>query len=130
MSNVSYDIVILNGTLVEPRRQFSTVANLGISKGIIQEISREKMTGKMVIEAKGKIVCPGFIDIHCHVDGNLYPAQCMARQGVTTCITGNCGVSMHPTGAFLDRIEQEGFPINHGTFVGHSMTLRKPGRRG
>jgi len=52
-----------------------------------------------IIEAKGKIVCPGFIDCHSHTDWSIHanPAmQSTVRQGVTTEIAGNCGFSMAP----------------------------------
>ena len=63
-----YDVVIKNGTIMDPKREKTTVANIAIVKDKIAYITREDIEGKEVIEAKGKIVCPGFIDIHTHVD--------------------------------------------------------------
>ena len=52
-----------------------------------------------IIEAKGKVVCPGFIDCHSHTDWSIHAnpmMQSTIRQGITTEIVGNCGFSMAP----------------------------------
>ena len=121
-----YDIVILNGTLIEPKTELQTEANIGIQEGRIQEISHEVLIGKEEIDATGKFVCPGFIDVHSHLHFPIYPAWCSARQGITTVLSGNCGISNHmPIGKFLDEMEERGYPINYGTLVGHSWKLRE-----
>ena len=56
-------------------------------------------TAERTIDAKGKIVCPGFIDCHSHTDWTIHSnpeMQSTVRQGVTTEIIGNCGFSMAP----------------------------------
>ena len=58
-----------------------------------------KMAGAREIDVSGKIVAPGFIDVHTHDDRALFAAPDMAAktsQGVTTVITGNCGISLAP----------------------------------
>src|SRR5260370_32058884 len=58
-----------------------------------------KATGAREIDVSGKIVAPGFIDVHTHDDRALFASPDMAAkasQGVTTVITGNCGVSLAP----------------------------------
>lgn len=59
-------------------------------------------THARVVDAEGRVVCPGFIDMHSHVDmliGDYPRADGMLRQGVTTIVTGNCGISPFPDGA-------------------------------
>lgn len=119
-----FDYVIENGTLIDPKSNLRTIAHIGIYRGKVTAITRAELDGKNRIDATGKIVCPGFIDPHCHVDGYLYNGHCYARMGVTTAITGNCGFGPHPVGEFLDKIDREGFPINHGTLAGHSFDMR------
>jgi len=120
-----YDIVIKNGTIVEPRSEQQTRGNIGIKDGIISKISREEMEGKEIIDATGSIVCPGFIDIHSHLNSDLYSVWLSVSQGITTCLSGNCGMSPFiPLGEFLDSLETSGYPINFATLVGHSWTLR------
>lgn len=123
-----YDIVIKGGTVVDPQGGLVTVANVAVREGVIVRVTREEIPpgeSAEFIDATGKVVSPGFIDIHAHVDGYEYSARCMALQGVTTTIGGNCGISPFPVGAFLDAIDARGFPVNQGVFVGHSFTLRE-----
>ncbi len=121
-----FDIVIKNGTLIEPKREIQTVANLGIKDGKIAEISRDKMEGVAEIDGTGKIVCPGFIDIHSHLNTDYYAAWLSAKQGITTTLSGNCGMTpIMPIGVYLERMEQQGYPINFATLLGHSWTLRE-----
>ncbi|MEL7655004.1 MAG: amidohydrolase family protein [Bacillota bacterium] len=121
-----YDLVIENGILMDPKTELQTIGNIGIQKGQIKVISRERLRGKQVIDASGKIVCPGFIDIHSHLHYPLHGVWCAARQGITTVLSGNCGISNHmPMGKFLDTMEKNGYPINYATLVGHSWKLRE-----
>ena len=119
-----YDLVIRNGTLVDPKSQRTTIANLGITDGKISTICRNKIEGIKEIEACGQIVCPGFIDPHAHVEGNADCAAVMAAMGVTTVINGNCGNSPEELEAFYVRYETEGFLIHQLEQVGHT-TLRE-----
>lgn len=123
---MQYDIVINNGTIIEPRSEIQTVGNIGIKNGAIAAVSREKMEGREVIDAGDKIVCPGFVDIHSHLSLPLYPVWLSAKQGITTCLSGNCGMTpMMPVREYLDTMEQTGYPINFATLAGHSWTLRE-----
>lgn len=121
-----YDVVIHGGTIVDPKKEIQTVADIGLQDGKIAAVTREKITGKEEICAEGKIVCPGFVDIHSHLDFPLYPAWLSAKQGITTCLSGNCGLTKHlPVKTFLDTMETSGYPINFATLVGHSWALRE-----
>lgn len=121
-----YDITICGGTIIDPRTEIQTVANIGIKDGKIAIVTREKITGKKEIPAAGMVVCPGFIDIHSHLNFPLYPAWLSAKQGITTCLSGNCGINKQmPIKDLLSEIEAQGYPINFATLVGHSWTLRE-----
>lgn len=121
-----YDIVIKRGTIIDPKTKIQTIGNIGISNGKISVISREDLKGKETIDADNLIVSPGFIDIHSHLSFPLYPVWCSVRQGITTCLSGNCGISPHmPIGKYLDDMESNGYPLNFATMVGHSWTLRE-----
>lgn len=120
-----FDLAIVGGVLIDPERALRTVGNLGIRDGRVAVITREPLEAAAVIDATGAVVCPGFIDIHAHVDGHEYSAQTMALQGITTTIGGNCGLMDHDLDEFFTKIETDGFPLNHGMFVGHSFTLRR-----
>ncbi len=121
---MEYDYVINNGTIIDPKNRRSTFASIGISHGKISIITREKISGRNIIDARGKIVCPGIIDIHTHVEGNRDCAEVMNAMGVTTVYNGNCGMSPENLEDFLNGQEKNGFLINQVEQVGHT-TLRE-----
>src|SRR5919205_3342082 len=81
----SYDLVILNGRVIDPESRTDAVRNVGISNGTIKTISSEKLAGRTVIDARGLVVAPGFIDLHQHgQDDENYRFKTM--DGVTTAL--------------------------------------------
>ena len=94
-----YDLVIKNGTIYDGTGQASFEADLGIKNNKIKSIGEIKEPAKEEIEARGRIVTPGFVDIHTHYDGQvtwdpyLRPST---YHGVTTVVMGNCGVGFSP----------------------------------
>ena len=95
-----YDLIIRKGTIVDGSGKERFLADIAIQGNVIAEIGNlADATATSEIDAQGKIVCPGFIDIHSHADlaiadpmhaDRLEP---LVRQGVTTIIGGNCGFS-------------------------------------
>lgn len=121
-----YDIIIQGGTIIDPKTEQQTIANIGVKDGKIAVITRDEISGKEVICAGGKIVCPGFVDIHSHLNYSLYAAWLSVKQGITTCLSGNCGITPKlPLKEYLDDLEAMGYPLNFATLVGHSWTLRE-----
>lgn len=66
MGNTQFDIVILNGRVMDPETMFDAVANVGIKDGRISVITSDPITGKETIDATAHVVAPGFIDEHSH----------------------------------------------------------------
>ena len=62
----TYDVVIINGRVMDPETLYDDVANVGIKDGRIATITKEKISGRETIKAKGMVVAPGFIDTHFH----------------------------------------------------------------
>ena len=120
-----YDLVIRGSMLVDPEKLTITEGNLGVRDGRIAALTREDIHGREVIDARGKLVAPGFIDIHGHIDGHRECAALSAVQGVTTTVGGNCGIGPLDLETFFVEQEQRGFPINQAQLVGHSITLRE-----
>ena len=79
----NYDVVILNGRVMDPETGFDQVANVGISNGWITSITTENIQGKETIEAKNHVVAPGFIDLEQHGLGP-WGIKVNLRDGVTT----------------------------------------------
>ena len=95
-----HSILIKNGTVIDGTGAPATKRDVGIDGSKISGIYKEsEAEGTMVIDAKGMIVCPGFIDIHTHSEVCLLGlplAESKIRQGVTTELVGNCGGSPAP----------------------------------
>ncbi|PDQ21675.1 D-aminoacylase [Mesorhizobium sanjuanii] len=95
-----YDLVIRHATLIAGDGSKPFEANIAVTGDKIAAIGRlDDAQGSKEIDAKGKVVAPGFIDVHTHDDGALLAPRGMdpkISQGVTTVIAGNCGVSLAP----------------------------------
>ena len=112
--DASYDLVIENGRLIDPASGTDGVRSIGISDGKVAEISEGALEGERVIDATGRIVAPGFIDLHGH--GQSIPAGRMqALDGVTTTLELEAGIL--PINDFYDSAGAEGRPINYGSAV-------------
>ncbi|TCL75117.1 N-acyl-D-amino-acid deacylase [Hydrogenispora ethanolica] len=120
-----YDLVIRGGMLVDPERATVTPGNIGIRNGRIARIAPDELRGDRLIGAAGRIVCPGFIDSHAHIDGVQSGAELAALQGITTTVGGNCGGGPVDLAAFFGALEERGFPIHQAQFIGHSLSLRR-----
>ena len=121
---MQFDLVINNATLVEPSSDLLTLANIGIKDEKVAVVTRGELEGQKVIDADLKVVCPGFIDIHSHVDNYQYGGMLYAMQGITTTVGGNCGLSPVGPKQFFQEMSETGFPINQGQLVGHSFSMR------
>jgi N-acyl-D-glutamate deacylase len=65
-ANETYDVVIMNGRVIDPDTNLDAVRNLGLNGGSIKVITKAQLSGRTVIDARGLIVAPGFIDLHQH----------------------------------------------------------------
>ena len=122
-----YDIVLLNGRVIDPESGLDGIRNVGINHGTIQAISEKALQGRTTILATALVVAPGFIDLHSHgQDQENYRYKAM--DGVTTALELEVG-----TGD-VDRwySEREGKAlINFGVTIGHIPVrigvMRDPG---
>ena len=94
-----YDLVIRGGTVVDGTGGSSMVADVAVEGDRIVAVGTDLGAGREEIDARGKIVTPGFVDVHTHYDGQATWDQEMAPSswhGVTTVVMGNCGVGFAP----------------------------------
>ena len=117
-------LLIRNGRLVDGTGGPSRAADVRVAGETIVEIgpSLSARSGERVIDAAGRVVAPGFIDMHSHADGGLdasADASTQLRQGITTALVGQDGGGDLPVGEFLARIERARPAINIVTSVGH-----------
>jgi N-acyl-D-aspartate/D-glutamate deacylase len=114
-SSAEFDIVLANGRVMDPESNLDAVRYVGIRNGKIAALSTRPLRGRTVIDAKGLVVAPGFIDLHSHgQDDENYRYK--ARDGVTTALEMEVGVS--PVAAWYARREGKSL-INFGATVGH-----------
>lgn len=144
------DLIIENGELIDGTGAPRFHADLGIMGDTVVAIGKlADQPARSRVSAKGRIVAPGFIDVHTHDDCLLLRAPAGAHpklsQGVTTVITGNCGISLAPLvtnappapldllgnsdwrfesfASYLDELEKAQPAVNAACLVGHA-TLR------
>ena len=110
-----FDVVILNGRVIDPESNLDAISNIGIKDGSVQLITNKDIKGRTSIDAEGLVVAPGFIDIHQHGQDRENQTY-KVMDGVTTALELEMGT------ADVDRWykEREGRAlINYGVSVGH-----------
>lgn len=113
----SFDLVILNGRVIDPETGLDAVRNIGVRGDKIAKIAKRSLSGDYVIDAEGLIVAPGFIDLHAH--GQTIPAaRAQALDGVTTALEMESGE--YPIASFYSAVAEEGRPIHYGASVNWS----------
>jgi N-acyl-D-amino-acid deacylase len=147
--SLTFDLVIRNGFVVDGTGNPWFRADVGILGGKIANVGKlDTVDSEKGIDVTGLVVSPGFIDIHSHSDLTLLinpRAESKIRQGVTTEVIGNCGMSPAPVnkktviflkddwgleakevawnwstfGEYLDQLEKQGVALNVAPLVGH-----------
>jgi N-acyl-D-aspartate/D-glutamate deacylase len=111
----NYDIVISGGRIIDPDSGMDSVGNVAISDGKIAEISLSELSAEETINAEGNVVCPGFIDLHCHPqDTEIFEVQ--AKDGVTTTLELEVGTG--DISEFYSRWKGNA-AVNYGASIGH-----------
>lgn len=126
-------ILIQGGHVIDPANRVDGKLNLLVEDGKIAWAGTGTPEADRVIDASGKIVAPGFIDIHMHEDpvkeGHVQQDifLMMLRQGVTTATGGNCGINVYDPSAYLDLIDREGAAVNVAMLAGHEYFRKAAG---
>ncbi|MBS1874503.1 MAG: D-aminoacylase [Acidobacteria bacterium] len=117
-----FDVIIAGGRVVDGSGAPWRYADVGITGDRIAAIGR--LAGRkaaLTVDARGRVVAPGFIDIHTHARRGIFldpTAQNYIRQGVTTLLEGNDGSSPIPIAPFLAKLAAAPMSVNFGTFAG------------
>jgi len=118
----SFDIVIRHARIVDGSGNPWYLGDIGTRGDTIAAIGiLGGLPSKVIIDAGGLTVAPGFIDIHTHARRGIFEdpaAQNYIRQGVTTLIEGNDGSSPVPLAPFFEKLRGAHMAVNFGTFVG------------
>src|SRR5215212_5787387 len=118
------DILVINGRILDGTGNSWFYGSVAIKDGRILKMGNiNNIVAAKTIDAKGMIVCPGFIDVHTHIEGDEFrnpTANNFILDGVTTVVTGNCGSSNVDIRKYLSRIDSLRLSINVATLIGHN----------
>src|SRR3954451_2662877 len=118
------DVIIRNGKILDGTGNSWYYGDIAIKDGKIVKIGRLKsITASKEIDATGLFVCPGFIDVHTHIEGDkkVNPeAGNFINDGVTTVVTGNCGSSIVDLGKYFTMLDSLKLSINTASLIGHN----------
>lgn len=132
----TFDMIIQNGMIMDGIADKGFKADIGIlGERIISVGNLRNSSAKTVLDASGRIVSPGFIDIHTHTDTEILinpRAESKVRQGVTTELGGNCGSSPFPlkhplSQSARERAEDAGFSIDWSDLEGFHRAVSEKG---
>ena len=90
-ARTEYDVVIVNGRVMDPETGLDAIRNVGIRGSKIENVSSESLQGRTTLDARGLVVSPGFIDLHQHGQDAENDAV-KAADGVTTALELELGV--------------------------------------
>jgi N-acyl-D-amino-acid deacylase len=116
-----YDLIIRGGRVLDGTGSAAISAEVAVRGGRIVAIEKTiSGSARSEIDARGRVVAPGFIDVHTHAEDidELPVAENFVRMGVTTIVTGNCGGSKIDVARFFDRITETKVAINVATLIG------------
>jgi N-acyl-D-amino-acid deacylase len=132
---VKYDALFINGKVMDGTGNPGFYADVAVTKGKIAAVGRlkDKAEAKSVIDIQGKIIAPGFIDIHCHAfdrvnsegdwqgeDEQRFFAPNFVSQGVTTLVSNQCGHSPLSIETQSEILTKKGIGVNTLLLIGHN----------
>lgn len=121
-------LLITGGILVDGTGAKSRRADVRVESDRIAAVGKlSPQPGERVLDARGKVIAPGFIDTHSHADGGLEKnpdAQTQIRQGITTAVVGQDGGSRSPLSDYFTAREAAPAALNLASFSGHGTARR------
>ncbi len=129
VSAADYDLVIRHARVVDGTGNPWYRGDIGIMNGKIAavgDLSRASAT--RTVDARERVVAPGFIDVHTHVEGGVEKVpggDNYVMDGVTTVVTGNCGGSESNLDAWFQGLEKTGLGLNLASLIGHNTVRRE-----
>jgi len=122
------DVLIRNGKILDGTGNSWFYGDVAVKNGVIMAIGHlPNYTATKIVDAKGLVVAPGFIDVHTHIEGDEKKnpfAQNFLFDGVTTVITGNCGSSNTDLAKYFAMLDSLKLSINVASLIGHNDVRR------
>ena len=129
LSAADYDLVIRNARIVDGTGNPWCRGDIGIRRGKIAAVGQlARASATRTVDARERVVAPGFIDVHTHVEGGIEKVpggDNYVMDGVTTVITGNCGGSESNLDAWFRGLEKTGLGLNLASLIGHNTVRRE-----
>ena len=122
-----FDLLITNARIADGTGAALKNGSIAVKGQRIVAVGEVSGSAATVIDAQGRVVAPGFIDVHTHSEriARTPTAENFARMGVTTIVTGNCGGSRTDVAKFFDELNAAKVAINVATLVGHNSVRQK-----
>ena len=125
----NYDVLVTNARVIDGSGNAWFRADVAVKDGRIAAIGRlSGATATRTIDARERVLAPGFIDVHTHIEGGVEKnprGDNFLLDGVTTVITGNCGGSELNLAAWFDKLGKLGLGLNVASLVGHNTVRRE-----
>lgn len=124
-----YDVLIRHARVIDGTGNAWFRADVAVKDGRIAAVGHlPDATAAHTIDAAERVLAPGFIDVHTHIEGNVERnphGDNFLLDGVTTVITGNCGGSELNLAAWFDKLQKLGLGLNVASLVGHNSVRRE-----
>src|SRR6187399_927296 len=125
-----YDVLIRNARVIDGAGNPWMRADVAVKDGRIAVVGKvaAAATATRTIDARERVLAPGFIDVHTHIEGGVEKnprGDNFLLDGVTTVITGNCGSSELNLAAWFEKLAKLGLGLNVASLVGHNSVRRE-----
>lgn len=126
-SAADFDLLITNARIADGTGAPLIEGSVAVKDGRIAAVGRVSGAATTEVDAGGRIVAPGFIDVHTHSEkiADRPMAENFIRMGVTSLVTGNCGGSRTDVAKFLGELEGGKVAVNVATLIGHNSVRQK-----
>ena len=125
----TYDLILKGGRIMDGTGNAWFYGDVGIKGGKITGVGRlDSQAADSIIDVKGLIVAPGFIDVHAHIERNdltVPTADNFIFDGVTSVVTGNCGSSNTDLARYFFQLDSVKTSINVATLIGHNSVRNR-----
>jgi len=128
-ASAQYDVLIRNARVLDGAGNPWFHADVAVKDGRIAAVGRlGQVQSARIIDARERVLAPGFIDVHTHVEGaveRVPRGDNYLLDGVTTIVTGNCGGSEVKLAEWFASLEQRGLGLNLASLIGHNSVRRE-----